>query len=393
MVSILLLVVIYMSFISLGLPDSMLGAAWPMIYPTIGADVSMAGFISMTACIGTVISSLSFSKIARHFSTRAITSVSIFVTSLALFLISKATSIYMMLPISLLLGLGGGCVDSALNNYVSLHYSTGAMSFLHGFWGVGTTIGPILLGILIPLGYTWRTGYVSLSAIQGVILILSLLAFPLWKLKEKENQKEGISEDNTKVVSTKEAIKRNGAVYALLGFFAYCALENTIMVWNATYMVSGGLLESKAASFSSLFFWGMTIGRIMTGFVADKYGDAFMNRVGGVVLILAIILTTIVPVEFFWIILLLLGLGCAPFYPMMMHQTPRLYGVDASPSLIGLQMASAYVGSTLAPPVFGFISKYLGMWIFPLYIFLFFILLVFSTEKKRSLLSSLGLLK
>ncbi len=393
MVSILLLVVIYMSFISLGLPDSMLGAAWPMIYPTIGADVSMAGFISMTACIGTVISSLSFSKIARHFSTRAITSVSIFVTSLALFLISKATSIYMMLPISLLLGLGGGCVDSALNNYVSLHYSTGAMSFLHGFWGVGTTIGPILLGILIPLGYTWRTGYVSLSAIQGVILILSLLAFPLWKLKEKENQKEGISEDNTKVVSTKEAIKRNGAVYALLGFFAYCALENTIMVWNATYMVSGGLLESKAASFSSLFFWGMTIGRIMTGFVADKFGDAFMNRVGGVVLILAIILTPIVPVEFFWIVLLLLGLGCAPFYPMMMHQTPRLYGVDASPSLIGLQMASAYVGSTLAPPVFGFISKYLGMWIFPLYIFLFFILLVFSTEKKRSLLSSLGLLK
>lgn len=393
MVSILLLVVIYMSFISLGLPDSMLGAAWPMIYPSIGADVSMAGFISMTACIGTVISSLSFSKIARHFSTRAITSVSIFVTSLALFLISKATSIYMMLPISLLLGLGGGCVDSALNNYVSLHYSTGAMSFLHGFWGVGTTIGPILLGILIPLGYTWRTGYVSLSAIQGVILFLSLLAFPLWKLKEKENQKEGISEDNTKVVSTKEAIKRNGAVYALLGFFAYCALENTIMVWNATYMVSGGLLESKAASFSSLFFWGMTIGRIMTGFVADKFGDAFMNRVGGVVLILAIILTPIVPVEFFWIVLLLLGLGCAPFYPMMMHQTPRLYGVDASPSLIGLQMASAYVGSTLSPPVFGFISKYLGMWIFPLYILLFFILLVFSTEKKRSLLSSLGLLK
>ena len=393
MVSILLLVVIYMSFISLGLPDSMLGAAWPMIYPTIGADVSMAGFISMTACIGTVISSLSFSKIARHFTTRVITAVSIFVTSFALFLMSKATSIYMMLPISLLLGLGGGCVDSALNNYVSLHYSTGAMSFLHGFWGVGTTIGPILLGILIPLGYTWRTGYVSLSAIQGVILILSLLAFPLWKIKEKEYKEEGVSEDDIKVVSTKEAIKRNGAIFALLGFFAYCALENTIMVWNATYMVSGGLLESKAASFSSLFFWGMTIGRIMTGFVADKFGDAFMNRVGGVVLILAIILTPIVPVEFFWIVLLLLGLGCAPFYPMMMHQTPRLYGVDASPSLIGLQMASAYVGSTLAPPVFGFISKYLGMWIFPLYILLFFILLVFSTEKKRSLLSSLGLLK
>ena len=393
MVSILLLIIIYVSFISLGLPDSMLGAAWPMIYPTIGADVSMAGIISMTGCIGTVISSLSFSKISKHFSTKVITSFSIFITSLALFLMSKATSIYMMLPISLLLGLGGGCVDSALNNYVSLHYSTGAMSFLHGFWGVGTTIGPILLGVLIPLGYTWRTGYSCLSLIQAVILVFSILAFPLWTLKDKENQKQGEAENKSKVVGARTALKRKGAVYALLGFFSYCALENTVMVWNATYMVSGGLSESKAASFSSLFFWGMTIGRIMTGFIADKLGDSAMNRIGGVILIIAIILTPFVSVEYFWIVLLLIGLGCAPFYPMMMHQTPRLYGVDASPSLIGLQMASAYVGSTLAPTFFGFISKMFGMWIFPLYLIIFFIILIFSTENKRSLLSSLGVLK
>ena len=165
------------------------------------------------------------------------------------------------------------------------------------------------------------------------------------------------------------------------------------MVWNATYMVSGGLSESKAASFASLFFWGMTIGRISTGFIADKVGDAFMIRVGSIALISAIILTPFIPVSYFWIVLVLLGLGCAPFYPMMMHQTPRLYGVDASPALIGLQMASAYVGSTLAPSLFGFISKLSGMWIFPIYLVLFFAILVFSTEKKRSLLSSLGLLK
>ena len=299
----------------------------------------------------------------------------------------------MMLPISLLLGLGGGCVDSALNNYVSLHYSTGAMSFLHGFWGVGTTIGPILLGIILPLGYTWRTGYFSISIVQAAILILSLLGFPLWTLKEKENRKQGIYEDKEKVLGAKEALKRKGAFFALLGFFAYCSLENTIMVWNATYMVSGGLSESKAASFASLFFWGMTIGRISTGFIADKVGDAFMIRVGSIALISAIILTPFIPVSYFWIVLLLLGLGCAPFYPMMMHQTPRLYGVDASPALIGLQMASAYVGSTLAPSLFGFISKLSGMWIFPIYLVFFFVILVFSTEKKRSLLSSLGLLK
>ena len=393
MISILLLVIIYMSFISLGLPDSMLGAAWPMIYTSIGSDVSMAGMVSMTGCIGTVISSLSFSHIAKRFSTRVITSFSIFVTSLALFFMSRVTSIYMMLPISLLLGLGGGCVDSALNNYVSLHYSTGAMSFLHGFWGVGTTIGPILLGVIIPLGYTWRTGYLSLSIIQAVILLFSILAFPLWTLKEKENKKQGIFEDQTKVVGSKEALKRKGAVYALLGFFAYCAMENTIMVWNATYMVSGGLTESKAASYASLFFWGMTIGRILTGFVADRLGDASMMRIGGVVLVISIILTPFVPIGYFWIVLLLLGVGCGPFYPMMMHQTPRLYGVDASPALIGFQMASAYVGSTLAPPFFGFLSKIVGMWIFPLYLVVFFVILIFSTEKKRSLLSTLGLLK
>lgn len=393
MVSILLLIVIYMSFISLGLPDSMLGAAWPMIYTSIGADVSMAGIISMTACFGTVISSLSFSKISRRFSTRVITSASIFVTSFALFLMSKATSIYMMLPISLLLGLGGGCVDSALNNYVSLHYSTGAMSFLHGFWGVGTTIGPILLGIIIPLGYTWRSGYVSISLIQAVILALSLLAFPLWTLQEKENRKKGNNEKNIKAVGSKTALKRKGAIYALLGFFSYCALENTVMVWNATYMVSLEVAESTAASYSSLFFWGMTIGRIMSGFVADKLGDTKMIRIGGIVLVISIILTPFFSGTYFWVILLLLGLGCAPFYPMMMHQTPRLYGVDASPSLIGFQMASAYVGSTLAPTCFGFISKVCGMWIFPLYLAFFFVILIFSTEKKRSLLSSMGLLK
>lgn len=391
MISTLLLIVIYLSFISLGLPDSMLGASWPLIYPSIGADVSQAGVISMVVCSGTIVSSLSFSSLRRRFSTRAITAFSILITSVSLFLFGRAQSIAMILPIALLLGLGGGCVDSALNNYVSLHYSTGAMSFLHGFWGVGTTIGPILLGVIIPLGYTWRTGYSAISAIQGVILVLFLIGFPLWKLNEEKEKEEGKEEDGP-TLTMKEAIKRNGAVFALLGFFSYCSLENTIMVWNATYMVSKGLGEAVAASYASLFFWGMTIGRISTGFVANRAGDAGMIRIGGIILLIGIISVPFVPVSYFWVVLLLLGLGAAPFYPMMMHQTPILYGRDASAALIGLQMTSAYVGSTLMPPLFGALSKISGMGIFPLYIGFFFLILIFSTEKKRSLLQKKGML-
>ncbi|MGN1164575.1 MAG: MFS transporter [Candidatus Ornithospirochaeta sp.] len=392
MVSILLLVVIYISFISLGLPDSMLGAAWPMIYPEIGAQVSQAGMVSMVACAGTIISALSFSTLRRRFSTRVITAASIFVTSLSLFLMGRVTSIYQMLPISLLLGIGGGCVDSALNNYVTLHYSTGAISFLHGFWGVGTTIGPILLGILIPMGYSWRNGYSTISAIQAVILLLVLIGFPLWTLNEKkETDSEGKKEE--KVISMKEALGRKGAVYALLSFFAYCAMENTIMVWNATYMVSKGLGESTAAGYAALFFWGMTIGRILNGFIADKRGDSGMIRIGCIVLLAGIPLSAIVDVKYFWAVLLILGLGAAPCYPMLMHQTPRLYGEDASAPLIGLQMAAAYVGSTLAPPLFGLLSKFVGMGFFPMYLAFFFLLLVISSERKRSMLSKMGLLK
>lgn len=389
MASTLLLVIIYLSFVSLGLPDSMLGAAWPMIYPSIGADISQAGLISMTVCAGTIVSSLSFGRLRRRFSTRSITAASIAITSLSLFLFGKMTSLYAVLPVALVLGLGAGAVDSALNNYVALHYSTGAMSFLHGFWGVGTTIGPIILGIIIPLGYTWRTGYSIISQIQLSILVIFLIGFPLWKINETKKEES----EEEKSIGFREALGRKGAIYALLGFFAYCSMENTIMVWNGTYMVSRGMEKALAASFSSLFFWGMTTGRILTGFIADRLGDTRVIRIGIIILIVAIPLTLLIPTSALPVALFLLGLGAGPFYPMMIHQTPRLYGSDASASLIGLQMASAYVGSTLMPPLFGLISKFTGLWTFPLYLTSFFLLLLFATEKKRMLLLKRNLLK
>lgn len=377
----MLLAVIFISFISLGLPDSLFGAAWPLMYSDLGAAVSQAGIISMTICFGTIISSLSYAHLARRFHTNAILSASILVTSISLFLFSRMGSLPSLLPVALTLGLGGGCVDSALNNYVTLHYPTSVLSFLHGFWGIGTTIGPILLGAIIPIGLTWRSGYRILSVVQLAIMAITLFSFPLW-----EKHKESAAEKNA--IMMKDALRIRGSIHGCIGFFSYCSLEGTLMVWSATYMVSKGLGEASAASYASLFFWGMTAGRMLSGFVADRIEDCSLIRAGIALLIAAIASMPLVPASHFYLVLLLMGLGCAPLYPMMIHQTPRLYGNEASSAMIGLQMASAYVGSTFMPPLFGMISSRLGMEALPWFIAFFLSIVLFSTERKRRMLHS-----
>ena len=379
MASTLLLIFIYIAFVSLGLPDSMLGAAWPMMYSSLGAKETQAGLLSMVGCFGTIISSLSYAKISKKIPTKVIVSVSILLTSIGLMLFSICPKYYLLFPIILVLGLGGGCIDSALNNYVTLHYSSSAISFLHSFWGIGTTIGPILLGIIIPLGYSWRNGYQTLSLIQLSIFVLSLFAFPLWKKNEKE---EDIQNNQIKY---SDAIKRKGVIYALIGFFAYCAGENCIMVWSSTYMVYRGLDSALSASYASFFFWGMTIGRMLTGFISNKLGHTKMIRLGFFFIALSLILFLVLDPSVIWIALFLVGIGCAPIYPMMIYQTPFIYGKDVSSVLIGLQMASAYVGSTAIPPIFGLVYGMLNMSIFPFFIFIFMLLSFYATEKKRLL--------
>lgn len=386
MVSFILLIVIFICFISLGLPDSMLGAAWPMMYGDLNALVTNAGLLSMMTCFGTIISALSYAKVSKKLSTRAIISISILFTCIGLFFFSLAHSFYFLLPIALILGIGGGAIDSTLNNYVSRHYSTSTMAFLHGFWGIGTTIGPILLGVIVPLGYTWRTGYRVLSIIQAFILLLSLFSFPLWKKAEGKDYDLSSEKNKNSNVKYIDAIRTKGATYGFLGFFGYCAGECTVMVWGSTYMVYKGLEQSISATYSSFFFWGMTIGRMLTGLLSIKIGSERLIRFGFVLIAVSLLLFSFIPAYLIFIPLFLIGLGCAPIYPLMIHQTPLLYEEKYCNILIGLQMASAYVGSTLIPPLFGFLYKIIGMWVMPLFLLLFFLISFISAEKKRSLI-------
>lgn len=379
MASILLLFVIYISFISLGLPDSVLGAAWPMMHIDLGVDISVAGLLSMTTCFGTIISSLAFSFISRHFRTVTITIVSTTLTAISLSLYATIDNFYTLIPVALVLGLGAGSVDAALNHYVSLHYKAKQMSFLHASWGFGTTVGPFLLSYAFTHNKSWQFGYRTIAIVQASIVLLMIISIPLWKKSQKTN--DDAKED--KSIGYSSALKRKGAPFALLGFFAYCAMENMAIIWSSAYAVSRGLGEAKSAAAAGLLFWGITIGRIATGFVADRLGDKKVIRIGLGMMLLGMVLLFLIPVEYVAISLFILGLGFAPLYPSMIHQTPYLYGNDASSTLIGLQMASAYVGSTFMPPLFGLVSNYIGLETLPFALLILFLIVAISTEMKR----------
>lgn len=383
MISTILIIIIYISFISLGLPDSMLGAAWPMMHQSLGANIAAAGIISMTGCGGTVISAAAYPMLRRRFKTAPITAFSIALTASGLLAYSFIDSFWLLIPFALILGLGGGCVDAALNNYVALHYKGREMSFLHASWGIGTTVGPFLLAILFARNLSWHYGYRYLSFFQWGICLLVTISIPLWT-KIKTNGEEDDSED-IKPVGYGEAFKRKGAIYALIGFLSYCAMENTAMLWSASFMVHRGISEADAAAFAGLLFWGITAGRVISGIVTDKVGDKWMIRSGIIVIILGIALIFILPIDLIFIALFIIGFGYGPLYPSMIHQTPYLYGKDASSTLMGLEMASAYIGSTFMPALFGLLADYLTLNLFPFYLIVFVIILVFATEKKAHL--------
>lgn len=383
MISLILIVIIYISFISLGLPDSMLGAAWPLMHQTLSVDISYAGIISMTVCGGTIISAASYPMLAKRFKTAPITAFSISLTAAGLMAFGYISNFWALLPFALILGLGGGCVDSALNNYVALHYKGREMSFLHASWGIGTTVGPFLLSFLFSRSLPWQYGYRYLSLFQWSICALVTISIPLWgKMKAKDAEAH---DEDYLPIGYSDALKRKGSVYALIGFFAYCAMENTAMLWSASYMVSRSMSESDAAMYAGLLFWGITLGRVVSGLITDRIGDKWMIRGSLIVIVLGVLLFLLLPIGYIFIALFIIGFGYGPLYPSMIHQTPYLYGKDASSTLMGLEMASAYVGSTFMPALFGLLSKYLSMSIFPFYISFFILLCLFATEKKAKL--------
>ncbi len=376
----LLLVIIYISFISLGLPDALLGSAWPSMYREMGVPVSYAGIISMIISFGTIISSLQSDRLTKKLGAGMVTAVSVAMTAAALFGFSVSGSFPVLCLWAVPYGLGAGSVDAALNNYVALHYTSRDMSWLHCMWGVGTIVGPYVMGYALTNGMTWNRGYFIISVLQIVLSAALFFSLPIWRKMEKKGT-EGQHESGTesrKALRLKEIIRIPGAEEIMVTFFCYCAVEQTAMLWGSSYMVlHNGLTAEEAASYASLFCIGITVGRFLNGFLMMRFQDDQMIRAGQAVIIAGIVIL-LLPFGKVTAVggLILIGLGCAPVYPCIIHSTPANFGADRSQALIGVQMASAYVGSCLMPPVFGLLANHISASLLPWYLLVIMLLMV-----------------
>lgn len=374
----LLLALIYLAFISLGLPDSLLGSAWPALRQSFDVPVSYMGIVSMIISGGTICSSLMSERLTKRFGTKIVTTVSVFVTAAAMLGFSGVTSFRQLCLWGIPYGLGAGAIDSALNNYVALHYSSRHMSWLHCFWGVGTIISPYIMSYAI--AHTdWSGGYLIVSFIQFGIGAALLFTLPVWNIFKSDE-----SEKSSETVGLRKALKIKGVPCLLLGFFGYCAAEATAMLWTSTYLSeTKGVPEKTAAAFAALFFIGITAGRFISGFISDRLGDRNMIRLGTVIAFAGVLLVMLpvdpdIPALAGFVVI---GLGCAPVYPSIIHATPNNFGAENSQVIIGIQMASAYIGSTFMPPVFGLIANHVSIRLMPFYIAAFLILMIVMTEK------------
>lgn len=380
----LLLAIIYLAFISLGLPDSLLGSAWPVMHGDLNAPLSGAGLISMLIAGGTILSSLFSDKLNRKLGTGLVTAGSVLLTALALFGFSVSTSVPMLCLFTIPYGLGAGAIDAALNNYVALHYNSRQMSWLHCFWGVGASVSPYIMGYALGHGLGWRGGYGIVSAIQIVLTLVLFATLPLWK---KAHGTKTAEETTGKALKLSDAVKIKGVALILIAFFAYCSFESTCGLWASSYLVEHkGLDVQTAASFASLFYLGITGGRFLSGFIADKFGDKKMIRIGLVIILAGIILVAL-PVTGSWASLaglLIIGLGAAPVYPSVIHATPDNFGKENSQAVIGIQMACAYVGTTFMPPLFGLLAEHITISLYPFYLAFFVVLTVIMTERMNA---------
>ncbi len=378
----LLLAIIYLSFISLGLPDALLGSAWPTIYQEFEVPVSYMGIISMVISAGTVVSSLMSDRLTLKLGTGKVTAFSVALTAAALFGFSVSSSFWMLCLWAIPYGLGAGSVDASLNNYVALHYASRHMSWLHCMWGIGASVGPYIMGYVLSGGQHWTMGYRLIGVIQVVLTAGLFLSLPLWK------NRTGASEDGNPVserkpLSLKQIIRIPGAKEIMVAFFCYCALEQTTGLWASSYLVlHKGVNSETAASFASLFFVGITIGRVLNGFLTIKMSDTQLIRMGQMIVLVGIAALLLPMGEIVSLAgLLLVGLGCAPIYPCVIHSTPAHFGAERSQAVIGVQMASAYVGNCVMPPVFGLIANHISITLLPIYLLAILLLMVFSHEK------------
>lgn len=377
----LLLAIIYLAFISLGLPDSLLGSGWPVMYKELNTSISYAGIISMIISGGTILSSLMSDRVIRKLGTGLVTAISVFLTASALFGFSISNSFLMLCVFAVPYGLGAGAIDAALNNYVALNYSSKHMSWLHCFWGVGASISPYIMSFALGAKLGWRNGYRIVSIIQIVLTIIMFVALPLWKKSQSEEEKVDKKEAP---LTIGQKLKIKGVVHIMIAFCAYSAFESTCCLWISTYLAEHRGMESQsAAAFASLFYLGITFGRFIVGFFADKIGDRDMIRLGISVILVGMIFI-ILPVSSHVLTLAgfaVIGLGAAPVYPAFIHSTPTNFGRKNSQAIIGMQMTSAYIGSTFMPPVFGFIAEHTSVAIFPFYLLFFVVVALVLSER------------
>lgn len=375
----LLLAVIYMSFISLGLPDSLLGSAWPVMHRALSVPLAYAGIITMIISGGTIFSSLVSSRVIHKLGTGLVTLISVALTAIALFGFSLSGEFWMLCFWAVPYGIGAGAVDAALNNFVALHYSSRHMSWLHAFWGVGVTISPNIMSACLARQLGWQAGYRTVSIMQTVLVAILFFTLGLWKNKNKLGDQKG----DIKVLPIREAWKISGVPFVMIAFFGYCALESTAGLWASTYMVKfRGVDANIAARFAALFYLGITVGRFFSGFVADKFGDKKMIKIGIITIITGIAMVAI-PIQINIVALVglvIIGFGSAPVYPCIIHSTPENFGKENSQSLVGMQMASAYIGSTFMPPLFGLIAQNINVGLYPFYLAVFAVLMFFMTE-------------
>ena len=376
----LLLGMIYLAFISLGLPDALLGAAWPVMYQEFAVPVSYSGGISMIITAGTIVSSLLSDRMIRRFGTGMTTAVSALLTALALGGFSMSHSYLALCLWAIPYGLGAGSVDTALNNYVALHYASRHMSWLHCMWGIGTMISPMVMGRVLAGGGPWTSGYRYIALFQILLSAVLFFSLPLWQSRTAGTDTETAS---TQALSLGQVFRLPGAREVMLCFFCYCALETTAGLWASSYLtLTKGVAAGTAASFASLFYIGITAGRAACGFLTLKFNDTQMIRMGQCILAAGVLALLLPGPQILALSgLVLVGLGCAPIYPSIIHSTPEHFGADRSQAVIGIQMASAYLGNLAMPPLFGLLANNITPALFPFYLLALLVLMVFMHEQ------------
>ncbi len=371
--------IIFLAFISMGLPDTLLGSAWPAMFADMNVPVSYAGFISLLISGGTVISSLFSNRLVKKLGSGMVTAVCTLLTAVALFGFSISTSFWQLCAWAVPYGLGAGSIDAVLNNYIAVKYKSRHMSWLHFCWGIGATAGPYIMGTLLTRGAMWTSGYRVIAIVQASVTLCLFLSMPLWK---KNPLPESAEAKGGKAITNLEAIRLKGAKNILVAFFCYCALESTAGMWASSYMViERGLSAETAAKWASVFYLGITVGRFLCGFVSDRVGDKNMIRLGQGLILAGLISLVVFKGNGMCLAgLLLVGFGCAPVFPCLLHATPKNFGADKSQVLMGLQMACAYIGSTAMPPVMGLIAEHINIALYPVFLLCFIVVMIVLIE-------------